>query len=202
MGKKLKVSEPTRPFIPGYNISDKKEGMVNWETVNLWMGESKNYWLSTTRSDYKPHARPIWGIWLDDFFYFGGGSETKTVKNLQDSNHISVHTESGQNAVIIEGYVERFEDDDFHLRANISSDMVNTINNNHVSIASFFHRFISLICAGWVPYELASSWSCLYLSSGVSAVLPIPVGDSRVLLSVTAPLAMNCKVCLILPNSP
>ena len=85
--------------------------MLKWDTVIKWLEESKNYWVSTTRSDSKPHARPVWGIWLDNFFYFGGGSKTKTARNLVDNQDICVHTESGQKAVIVEGIAELFEDE-------------------------------------------------------------------------------------------
>lgn len=33
-----------------------------------------------------------------------------------------------------------------------------------------FRRLITLIFSGWVPYDLVSSWSCLGLKSGVSAI--------------------------------
>lgn len=112
MSKKLIISKPKRPLIPeDYNISEEEEGIATWEDVNRWMEESKNYWLSTTKSDNKPHSRPIWGIWIDNYFYFGGGATTKTVRNLLERNNISVHTESAENVVIIEGYTERFDDD-------------------------------------------------------------------------------------------
>ncbi|MEI6136703.1 MAG: pyridoxamine 5'-phosphate oxidase family protein [Chloroflexota bacterium] len=29
-----------------------------------------NYWIATTRPDGRPHAAPVWGVWLDD----GSGS--------------------------------------------------------------------------------------------------------------------------------
>ncbi|MBY9000669.1 MAG: pyridoxamine 5'-phosphate oxidase family protein [Candidatus Heimdallarchaeota archaeon] len=114
MKRSLKISKPVRPFIPGYGISEEDEGMATWSTVNEWMNESKNYWVSTTRPDFKPHTRPIWGIWLDEFFYFGGGSNTKTVRNLLENENVTVHTESGDRAVIIEGVVEKFEDDELN----------------------------------------------------------------------------------------
>ncbi len=111
MRKTLKISKPSRPHIPEYGISEGVEGLVDWNTVNLWLEESKNYWISTTRPDSKPHARPIWGIWLDNFFYFGGGSKTITSKNLILNNDTIIHTESGENVVIIEGYAEKFIDE-------------------------------------------------------------------------------------------
>jgi len=58
-------------------------------------------------------------------------------------------------------------------------------------------RLINLIYAGWVPNELVSSWSCLYLETGVSAFQPIPKPSSRILQTVTAPLAIYWKVVLL-----
>ncbi|MHA2089600.1 MAG: pyridoxamine 5'-phosphate oxidase family protein [Candidatus Kariarchaeaceae archaeon] len=107
----IKVSKPQRPSIPEYGISEEQEGMVTWNQVNQWMDESKNYWISTTKPNGNPHARPLWGIWQDNFFYFGGGSKTQNAKNLQNNSSIIVHTESGENVVIIEGKVELFDDE-------------------------------------------------------------------------------------------
>jgi len=59
-----------------------------------------------------------------------------------------------------------------------------------------YRRLISLICSGWVPDELVSSRSCLFLLAGVSAVRPIPKVHSRVLLTVPAPLVMHWKAYL------
>ncbi|MHA1199512.1 MAG: pyridoxamine 5'-phosphate oxidase family protein [Candidatus Heimdallarchaeaceae archaeon] len=112
MKRILIVSNPVRPYIPGYGISEEEEGMLNWDDVVERINESKNYWICTTRQDSKPHARPIWGIWLDNFFYFGGGDKTRTVRNILENNYVAIHTESGDKAVIVEGFVEKFEDNE------------------------------------------------------------------------------------------
>ena len=107
------ISQPKRPYIPDYGISQEKSGLVSWEDVNNWMNQSQNYWINTIREN-SPHSRPIWGIWYKNIFYFGGGSKTRNAKNLLKNHNISVHTESGENVVIIEGYAERFSDEDLH----------------------------------------------------------------------------------------
>lgn len=95
-----------RPRIPGYGIEKSDEGMIAWEQVSRWMKESQCYWISTTNRDGSPHAIPIWGIWMDDQLYFGGGSTTQWAKNLGRNPKIVGHTESGQNVVITEGTAE------------------------------------------------------------------------------------------------
>ena len=56
----------------------------------------------------KPHSRPVWGVWLDDIFYFSTGS--LAASNLIARPAISVHLESGSEVVIIEGVAEPVSD--------------------------------------------------------------------------------------------
>ena len=95
-----------RPCIPpDYNIEESDTGLLDWNFVQDEMKDARNYWLSTTTSDGRPHAIPIWGSWTNDNFYFGGGPDTKNRKNLAKNPHIVVHSESGTKVVIIEGKV-------------------------------------------------------------------------------------------------
>ena len=110
---KLVISEAMRPKIPEYGISENESGLVTWNDVNNWMNESHNYWINTIRGSF-PHSRPVWGIWYENFFYFGGGSQTRNARNLRKNRNIAVHTESGENVVIIEGYAEQFSDENLH----------------------------------------------------------------------------------------
>lgn len=112
---RIEISEPTRPIIPEYGISEGSEGLVSWSKVNEWMGLSKNYWISTVWKD-KPHSRPIWGIWLDAMFYFGGGSSTRTAKNLLANPKVTITTESGSQAVMVEGIAVRYNDPELDRR--------------------------------------------------------------------------------------
>lgn len=111
---KIKVSTISRPSIPEYGISKEKENILTWDKVNEWMELSKSYWISTTRHDGKPHTRPIWGIWYENIFYFGGGQKTQNIKNLLRDTRITVHTESANNVVIIEGKAEQFDDEEIN----------------------------------------------------------------------------------------
>lgn len=73
-----------------------------WATERL-IG-ARNYWIATTRPDGKPHSRPVWGVWLEDTFYFSTGS--LAAPNLAIRPAITVHLESGSEVVIIEGMAE------------------------------------------------------------------------------------------------
>ena len=67
-------SEPkaSRPHVPGYGIPKTPKGMLPWSFVDERMRKSLNYWICTTCADGRPHARPVWGVWVDGAFCFGG----------------------------------------------------------------------------------------------------------------------------------
>lgn len=92
-----------RPHIPGYGVPKAKAGMLLWSHVTGRMAAAKNYWIATVSPDAHPHATPVWGLWLDDRLYFGGGPATKRSRNLQQNPAVCVHLESGSEVIILHG---------------------------------------------------------------------------------------------------
>ncbi len=92
-----------RPHIPGYGIPENKKGMLAWSHVTERMASAQNYWIGTVSPDGHPHATPVWGLWLDDKLYFGGGVTTKRSRNLAENSAVCVHLESGSDVVILQG---------------------------------------------------------------------------------------------------
>jgi PPOX class probable F420-dependent enzyme len=79
--------------------------MLAWRAVEKSLSASRNYWLSTTRPNGRPHAMPIWGLWLDGMFYFATDPTSRKGRNLAANPHAVVHLESGDNVAILEGTV-------------------------------------------------------------------------------------------------
>jgi pyridoxine/pyridoxamine 5'-phosphate oxidase len=86
--------------------------MLPWETVSEQLAASRNYWIISTRPDGKPHAAPVWGLWLDEAFYFSTDPKSRKGKNILASPEIVMHLESGDDVVILEGTVEQVTDAD------------------------------------------------------------------------------------------
>jgi general stress protein 26 len=107
----------TRPYIEdSYGIPEDDSGMLTWEHVAGRMAPSRNYWLSTVTPDGRPHSRPVWGVWLDDHLYFGGGRGTRKAKNLAENPSVTLTTEDGWDVVIIEGVAEEVLDPELQNR--------------------------------------------------------------------------------------
>lgn len=102
---------PTRPnMAKGYGISTSQDGLMTWEWVDEQMTKARNYWIGTTRPDGRPHVVPVWGAWIDGALYFGGDPAARRSRNLAANPHLSVHLESGDEVVIIEGKAEQVTD--------------------------------------------------------------------------------------------
>lgn len=103
-----------RPHMPGYGIQPLGDGqnLLPWSRASERLAEARNYWLATTRPDGRPHAVPIWGIWLDETFYFGVGRSSVKGRNLAHNPVTSLHLESGDDVLILEGSVSEVTDRD------------------------------------------------------------------------------------------
>ena len=92
----------TRPKFPkGY--VDNPASYVTWNWVAEQLTESKNYWLSSVRPNAHPHVVPRWGVFMDNKFYYDGSPETRHAKNVVANPNVSLHLESGDQAIILEG---------------------------------------------------------------------------------------------------
>jgi hypothetical protein len=98
------IPKAGRPEWPkGYGIPKDKKGLLTWSHAAERLEKAINYWVCTVRRDKRPHAIPVWGMWLDGTFYYGGGPDTRHMRNIMTNPNVSVHLESGADVVILEG---------------------------------------------------------------------------------------------------
>src|SRR5712692_7847554 len=83
LSHRMSEPEPQRPrFDSSYGISDKPQGMLTWSELGQAFERSRNYWIASTRPDGRPHAAPVWGVWLDRVLYFSTGPSSVKGRNL------------------------------------------------------------------------------------------------------------------------
>jgi general stress protein 26 len=80
-----------------------RKGLLPWTWADERLRRSHNYWLMTVRPDGTPHAMPVWGIWVDNRFYFSTGAQSRKARNLQANPACIICTERTAEAVIVEG---------------------------------------------------------------------------------------------------
>jgi Pyridoxamine 5'-phosphate oxidase len=103
---------PERPrFEPGYGISDAPPE-ASWADAVARLESARNYWVVTARPDGRPHAMPVWGLWLEGAVVFSTNPASRKGRNLAANPELVVHLESGDDAVILEGSAETVTDQD------------------------------------------------------------------------------------------
>jgi PPOX class probable F420-dependent enzyme len=96
-----------RPNFPAsYGIQPEPAGMLAWEDAARRLEQARNYWLCTTTADGRPHARPVWAVWLADRLCFSTDVSSVKGRNIARDPRVTVHLESGDDVVIVDGVVE------------------------------------------------------------------------------------------------
>jgi hypothetical protein len=99
-----------------YGIPAGDAGLLPWSFVVDRLLAARNYWLVTVRPDARPHASPVWGVWVAGDFFFGMGRETRKARNLAENQNVVIHLDSSDDAIIIEGVVREVTDTDLHVK--------------------------------------------------------------------------------------
>ncbi len=89
-----------------YRFPQDDVGLLAWAHAEERLREARRYWLTTVRADGRPHATPLWGVWLEGALYFDGLPTTTWGRNLADRSEVTLHVEDGADTVILEGSVE------------------------------------------------------------------------------------------------
>src|SRR5215467_2345001 len=87
----------------------KRKGDLPWSHAQQRLERSRNYWICTARPDGRPHSSPVFGYWFEGAFYFGTGRDTRKALNLAANPNVSMHLESGDDVVILEGRAEEVD---------------------------------------------------------------------------------------------
>lgn len=95
-----------RPHMPGYGIRKSKSGLLAWTFISEHMESAHNYWMVSVSPQGRPHTAPVWGLWHEDIFFFSSGKESRKARNWNLNPSATVHLESGDQVVILEGDIE------------------------------------------------------------------------------------------------
>ena len=101
----------------GYGVPASSEGALPWQWALERLTASHNYLLTTVRPDRVPHVMPVWGIWLDDGWYFSTSSTSRKSRNLEQNASCVVCSENVEEAVILEGTAQQLKDEEIPTQA-------------------------------------------------------------------------------------
>ncbi len=84
--------------------------MLAWAEIEKKIAGAHNYWVCTTRPDGRPHAVPVWAVWVDGAVYFGTDRTSRKARNIAANPAMLIHLELKNEAVILEGTAEEDRD--------------------------------------------------------------------------------------------
>jgi nitroimidazol reductase NimA-like FMN-containing flavoprotein (pyridoxamine 5'-phosphate oxidase superfamily) len=85
--------------------------LTPWSEAEAGLVAAKTYWLATTRSDGRPHVMPVWGVWLDNKFFFSTSTTSRKGKNLAQNPHCTISVSRHAIDIVVEGKAAFVRDD-------------------------------------------------------------------------------------------
>ena len=87
---------------------------TSWEATLEAINHAEIFWISTVRTNSRPHVTPLVAVWLDDALHFSTGAGEQKARNLAGNPHVALTTgandwQSGLD-VIVEGEATRVTD--------------------------------------------------------------------------------------------
>jgi general stress protein 26 len=83
-------SQPTTQIDPRFSAPDAIA--TTWESTRRVLEDAELFWLSTVRSDGRPHVTPLVAVWLDGALHFCTGAEEQKAHNLRANSHVTLTT--------------------------------------------------------------------------------------------------------------
>ena len=98
----------TRPDMSAYGVPEDLEGTLPWSWAEERLARSRNFWLVTVSDTGRPHAMPVWGVWMPDRerFGFSCAPSARKVRNLAADNRVVVTNDDAGEVVSVEGRAE------------------------------------------------------------------------------------------------
>lgn len=96
-------------------FSDEGASATKWVVVRDVLESAETFWVTTVRSDGRPHVTPLVAVWLDEALAFCTGANEQKAVNLRGNQHVILSTgcndwDKGID-VIVEGTATRVTDD-------------------------------------------------------------------------------------------
>ena len=91
--------------MPGYGVvaADAGSGLLPWSWAERQLVSSRNYWLSTSWPDGRPHSMPVWAVWHEGALWFSSSRRSRKSRNLARDPRCVLTTEDARQPVVIEG---------------------------------------------------------------------------------------------------
>ncbi len=94
-----------RPRMADYGVPEDLDGALPWAWAQERLVNSRNYWLTTSTPEGRPHSMPVWGVWLpnEDRFWFSCAPNARKARNARANPWVVVAPTDTVEVVSVEG---------------------------------------------------------------------------------------------------
>jgi PPOX class probable F420-dependent enzyme len=99
------IPRAERPAMAEYGVPEDLEGVLAWSWAEERLLASRNLWVVTASADGRPHAMPVWGVWLPEpsTFLFSCAPSSRKAANLAANPRATVAVDHTVEVVTVEG---------------------------------------------------------------------------------------------------
>lgn len=88
-----------------YGVPSDPAGALPWEWAEERLVRNRNYWLVTASASGRPHALPLWGVWLPatERFWCSCSPNSRKARNIAENPQCVVTVDDTVECVSVEG---------------------------------------------------------------------------------------------------
>jgi general stress protein 26 len=88
-----------------YGVPADPVGLLPWSWAQERLVDNRNYWVVTASASGRPHAMPVWGVWLaeTDRFWFSCSPSARKARNIAENPHCVVTVDDTVECISVEG---------------------------------------------------------------------------------------------------
>lgn len=88
-----------------YGVPAEADGALPWSWAEERLVANRNYWVVTASASGRPHAMPVWGVWLQgtERFWFSCSPNARKARNVAENPQCVVTVDDTVECVSVEG---------------------------------------------------------------------------------------------------
>lgn len=88
-----------------YGVPAEPEGVLPWSWAEERLVRNRNYWFVTASATGRPHALPLWGVWLPgtERFWCSCSPNSRKARNIAENPQCVVTVDDTVECISVEG---------------------------------------------------------------------------------------------------
>jgi Pyridoxamine 5'-phosphate oxidase len=88
-----------------YGVPADAAGLLPWSWAEERLVRNRNYWMITSSAAARPHAMPVWGVWMtvSERFFFSCSPNARKARNIAANPQTTVAVDDTVECISVEG---------------------------------------------------------------------------------------------------